>query len=400
MRFLFLCSCLEAGRDGVGDYTRLFARELIRNGHQAILVALHDRFVTGASIQVERSDGGSDIVRVPTTLPWPTRVEAVTAWSHGRAALGFAPSPAEPIDWVSWQFVSYGYHPKGFVPAALKQLARAIRWIPQHIMCHELWIGLSAGSPWKDRLVGFGQKRGILDFLRNVQPRWIHTSNYAYTRALHRCGVSASVLELFGNVPIVPTSRETARAECLRDRLGALLPASTRPDELFLVLTFGTLHPQWNPAATAIWIKAVTQRLQRKPAVILAGRAGAHAQTVRSVLQAQGISTVITGELDPAALSRLLQAADCGIAPHPWALIGKSGVAAAMREHGLPVVGPRDEWFLPGESINVVPPDPLLAKLKDLQSAEAVDAWLARRRAPATLLPAIVESFLQALRGC
>ena len=66
-------------------------------------------------------------------------------------------------------------------------------------------------------------------------------------------------------------------------------------------------------------------------------------RTGYSSFNAQGVPVGETGELATADISHLLGAADLGIASHPWALIGKSGAAAAMIEHGLPVLVPRDD---------------------------------------------------------
>jgi len=55
-------------------------------------------------------------------------------------------------------------------------------------------------------------------------------------------------------------------------------------------------------------------------------------------LARSGLPVVTTGELAPAQVSCLLQAADLGIAPHPWELTGKSGVVAAM------LLFPLREW--------------------------------------------------------
>ena len=44
MKIVFLCGSLEPGRDGVGDYTRMLAAEIIRKGHNAAIVALADKY--------------------------------------------------------------------------------------------------------------------------------------------------------------------------------------------------------------------------------------------------------------------------------------------------------------------------------------------------------------------
>ena len=42
MKIAFLCGSLEPGFDGVGDYVRMLASEVIVQGHQAVIVAIND----------------------------------------------------------------------------------------------------------------------------------------------------------------------------------------------------------------------------------------------------------------------------------------------------------------------------------------------------------------------
>jgi hypothetical protein len=261
------------------------------------------------------------------------------------------------------------------------------------VMLHELWLGLETGSGWRARAIGWLQRRGVLCLLDRLDPDCLETSNAAYQCALRREGIEAGVLGLFGNVPIAENfpGKETPLARWLP-------AASGRPGAApFVALTFGTLHPQWRPAATVDWLFATARRLGRAPAVIAIGRAGSHAATILDVFRRQGITVRMTGELAAANVSHLLRAADCGIAPHPWALIGKSGAAAAMLDHGLPIVVPRDDWHLRGNGISDDDAgNPLLTRLAGLDPA-GTDRWLARRCAPQAALPRIADEFLQAL---
>jgi hypothetical protein len=105
----------------------------------------------------------------------------------------------------------------------------------------------------------------------------------------------------------------------------------------------------------------------------------------------------LVGEQDATTVSLLLKNSDLGIAAHPWALVGKSGAVAAMLEHGLPVVVPRDDWHLAGDSPSTAPSgDPLLARLAELD-APRTRSWLAMRRPPESLLPRVAVEFLQQL---
>ncbi len=365
MTLLFICAGLEPGRDGVGDYVRLLASACLARGHRCVLLALHDPHI------VRRHDDTSDtlrVIRLPAESPWPERLADASDLS-----LRLAP------DWISWQFVAYGFHPRGFLPATLLQAAANLRGPRCHVMVHELWLGLEVGAPLRDRALGWLQRRGVTCLLDQLDADVVHTSNATYRAALAREGHPAEVLPLFGNVPIASDAATS----------------STQ----FTGVTFGTLHPQWRPAATAEWLLTTAERHKRPPALLVLGRAGAHAPRLLDAFRDRDIAVTETGELDHVAVSRHFATADFGIAPHPWALIGKSGAAAALLEHGLPVLVPRDDWRLRGTSAESAPTDPLLARLADLD-ALATDHWLASRRAPASVLPRTADAFLQALETC
>ena len=379
MNILFICASLEPGRDGVGDYTLRLAGECARRGQVCTVLALHDPYVRLAS---DRTPDHVRLIRLPAGAPWSERLTA---------AIGVLREIAP--DWVSWQLVAYGFHPRGFLPGALLQRAGALRGPRCHVMVHELWLGLETGAGWRARALGWLQRRGVLCLLDQLDPDCVHTSNSAYQRSLIREGYAAEILGLFGNVPITDASPDDDSA------LARWLPAT--PDRAgaapLVALTFGTLHPQWQPVTTVDWLLATARRLGRAPALIALGRAGVHAAGILHEFRQQGVLVGLTGEVDGPTVSRLMRAADLGLAPHPWALIGKSGAAAVMLEHGLPVLVPRDDWQLRGDAAPTgVAADPLLTRLAGLDAA-GTDRWLAARRAPQSSLPGIAEEFLQAL---
>jgi hypothetical protein len=295
---------------------------------------------------------------------------------------------------VSWQFVAYGLQRQGCLPGALLRGAPDLRGPRCHVMLHELWLGLETGSGWRDDAVGWWQRRRILDLLNRLNPDCLQTTQTAYQRALLREGFNVSVLGLFGNIPI--TNGQLPGAPPLARWLPPAVARGGAAAPLVAV-SFGTLHPQWQPAATVRWLCATARRHGRQPAFIAIGRTGAHAAAVLDAFHQQGVPAGLTGELDAATVSHLLVAADFGIAPHPWELIGKSGVAAAMLEHGLPVLVPRDDWRLHGAlALPALACDPLLARLKDLDAART-DRWLATRRKPESALPRTADALLYAL---
>lgn len=378
MKLLFFCGSLEPGRDGVGDYTRRLAGECAGRGHDCTVIALHDPAAPRPSDQTSEE---VRLIRLPAAAAWAGRI--ATARRHLQR---FSP------DWVSWQFVAQAFHPRGFLPAALLQGAAELRGPRCHLMMHELWLGLERGAAWRARALGWLQRRGVLCLLDQLRPDCLQTSNATYQSALGREGYGAEVLGLFGNVPVAADFPGRVST------LAGWRPGPAGGPAPLVAVTFGTLHPQWQPAATVDWLRATAARLGRTALLIALGRTGAHAPAILDGFRQQGIGVAETGELVEASVSHLLQAADLGIAPHPWALIGKSGAAAAMLDHGLPVLVPRDEWRLRGAAGAHSPSvaDPLLTRLAGLDAGRT-DAWLAARRTPAAALPRVADVFLAAL---
>ncbi len=378
MKIVFICASLEAGRDGVGDYTLRLAQACAARGHPCLVLAIHDPHLHG---RARLALGPVEGARWPASLPWTVRIQEVDT-----AIREFAP------DWISWQFVAYGFADQGVTPFALTLLANRTREYISHVMLHELWIGWEQGSSARERLVGWRQRRALLGWLQHLAPAAIATSNPTYEGELIRLGFPSSILELFGNVPIDEPAQPATLARFLED------PAAMESMQPPLVgVTFGTLHRQWEPAATVEWLLAAAARHHRPPALVAIGRMGPHHGPILAAFANAGIAITRTGEVDAPTVSQLLRNADFGIAPHPWALIGKSGAAAAMLEHGLPVLVPRDDWVPRHAATGAAPAsDPLLARLAFLDAVET-DRWLARRRAPRARLEEITGTFLQSL---
>src|SRR5258708_26746090 len=123
MRICFICGSLEPGRDGVGDYTTSLADELRRLGHNVILIALRDNFITEAMAANQQSAVGSTrSLRLPSAWPWPECIR------HAKQQLDrFDP------EWVSLQFVCYSFHPKGLVHGLSAKLAPLLMGRKLHI---------------------------------------------------------------------------------------------------------------------------------------------------------------------------------------------------------------------------------------------------------------------------
>lgn len=379
MKIVFLCTSLAAGRDGVGDYVRQLAHACAADGHVCRLVALHDRHCGSVEGHVAR--------------PNELRLSANLSWSRRADVLREVLSEFDP-DWVSWQFVPYGFQLKGILPAGVFTLAAiAARW-RNHVMLHEIWVGIARGDALRLRLVGALQRRKLLLFLRRLRPACVHTSNAAYQLTLAYHGWPSELLALFGNMPVLPIKRTDAVAEW-REVAGRQLPSV--PHTLGVI--FGTIHPQWKPGPTLDWLTAAAIECGQPLALLALGRIGGSGTRILEQISRhrRDIPIVSVGPQSPERVSHLLQAADFGLATHPWGLIEKSGSTATMLEHGLPVLVPRDDWQLRRGTF-VLRPDPLLRRMNDFNPA-AFPRWLRERREPQARVASVASRFLQHLNS-
>src|SRR5690606_34488987 len=151
MKILFICGALEEGKDGVGDYTRRLAGELVRHGHQATIIAYNDRHISTIMDSVQQDgDTAVQVLRLPSVLKAKEKVKLSRDYAQQ-----FQP------DWISLQFVIYSFHSKGlpfFLTRQLKQIGNGYKW---HIMFHELWIGEYKDDHPKDKLIGYIQQKII-----------------------------------------------------------------------------------------------------------------------------------------------------------------------------------------------------------------------------------------------
>ena len=152
MQVIFLCGSLEPGRDGVGDYVRRLAMELMQQGHQSGAVALNDKHITHEISSVQQAALQElPVLRLPSVWPANKRFEHAQRWIDD-----FGP------DWLSLQFVPFSFHSKGLpldLASRLASLGRGRSW---HIMIHELWVGMDCESPLKHKLWGSIQRLLIL----------------------------------------------------------------------------------------------------------------------------------------------------------------------------------------------------------------------------------------------
>lgn len=382
MRLLFICSSLERGRDGVGDYTRSLAEECVRLGHSCAQIALHDRHLTevAASAPTETLPA----LRLPATLPWGERVVKAAAFARA-----FRP------DTVSLQFVPYGFNDKGLVWNLARHLRPIMGDSRLHIMFHELWIGAHKGASLKETIIGTVQRNLVLRMIRQWQPSAVSTSNDAYIALLKKGGVPAAHLPLFGSIPIVERPEDDwLYARCAAAGIG--LTPQNRPDFSIFGM-FAALHPIWPPEPLFTVLSKAAAACGRRLIIASAGRLGGGGerlwQQLTETYRGQ-LSFLRLNEQPVARISDYLQWIDCGIAASPWAVIGKSASAAAMLEHGLPVIVNREDSAFATLEDN--PIDPLLMRC-DEQLADKLVRGLTKG-AKASRLAHTAQQFVSTLQ--
>lgn len=302
-RVAILTGCVAPGRDGVGDHSRRLAEELVRVGHDVLLVGL-----TGN----EPSDVVAGLLRIRA---FPFALDGTPGAREVRALLeDFGP------DLVSVQFVPWSHGPRG-TGRRLERLLRTIEAPRWQIMLHELWLHDTPVR--RQRLLGLVQRRSIRQLLRARPWDVVHTSIEHYRQLLAGVGVEARILPLFGNIP-VPDGAEP------------------HPDPVGL-LHFGTPPSPERWPAIADEIAQVAPDL---PIRLVGGDEHARA-ALGAALRAAGLTVDDLGRLDDRELAGELARARVGLVRITRRYAGKSGVLAAMLEHGLPVWAP-----------GLVPPDP------------------------------------------
>lgn len=318
MKLLFLCSTLEEGKDGVGDYTRRLAGEIIRQGNQAIIIAYNDRHINSSTNGVQQDgDTAIEVLRLSSLLKVKEKVQLAR-----NCVIRFQP------DWISLQFVVYAFHPKGlpfFLTKQLKQIGKGYKW---HIMFHELWIGMNMESNFKERYIGKTQKFIIRGLVRYLNVEFIHTNTKLYLMQIKNLtqNIKSDKLPLFSNIPtkrIIPILKDTKK--------------------LVLIL-FGNIHPYTDIHAFINWCKTQQDILNRKIEFHFIGKNGFLLDNWTAAVKSQELSYTIHGFQSTDSIIKLLSVADAGITTTPLPLAGKSGTVATILTMGLPVLCTANQW--------------------------------------------------------
>jgi hypothetical protein len=315
MKIVFICGSAEPGKDGVGDYTRRLCGALIRSGHVAVLLSLCDNHVSN---YVEEMQEIEQTV-VPThRIPKKTSICQRLIWAQELI------SQQQP-NWISLQFVPYSFNSKGlplWLPSFLKKLKGKHNW---HIMFHELWLGIEREATFKNKCIGFLQKRIIKAIIKSIDPKVIHTQAKIYQYYLSKLKIEANYLPLFGNIAV--SGSKKSKFDCI----------------VFVV--FATIHDKAPFGNFVADLKKELEQSNKTSKFIFIGRNGSLLSSWTALLEENEIEFEILGPCSEETISELLSNGSYGISTTPYKLSDKSGVVAAYREHQLPILSIAKPWI-------------------------------------------------------
>jgi len=339
MKIIFLCGSLEPGRDGVGDYTRCLAAELIRRGHRAAIIALRDKAVDGDSATSQDSEGVAvPVLRLPAKMITNDRFAEAASY-----ITAFNP------EWISLQYVPFSFHNKGLCYSLgwrLAELGKGRKW---HVMFHELWCGMSKLANLREKILGIGQKIVLKKIVLDLSPQAFFTSIKPYSDRLIRLGINpVNVVPLFGSIPLQERGDEQSWQKLIIEKH---LESFTHPSKKILVLGFfGSIYKCQGLEALLKNASIAAKKLELSLGIIFVGY-GHHGDVAQWVKSFLDVEIALVGPLEPAMLNRVLNIVDFGVITTPADGLNKSGAAVAWMERAIPVLIPwQDES---GDSIEL-----------------------------------------------
>ena len=315
MKILFICGSAEPGNDGVGDYTRRMCGEFIRSGHQTQIVSLCDLYLNSCFNEKQLIEDTEVLVH---RIPLSTTNLQRFIWTQNIINI-FKP------DWISLQFVPYSFHSKGlpfWLPKFLKKLKGSHQW---QIMFHELWIGIEREATFKNKCVGFLQKRIICRLKKSINPNVVHTQAKIYQYYLSKIAIKSNYLPLFGNIAVTASKKNNS--------------------ELITFVVFATIHNKAPFEKFIIDLKKEMENANKSLKFVFIGRNGDLLDSWISILDHYRIEYELLGPSSEETISQVLIDGSYGISTTPYKISDKSGVVAAMRNHQLPIISIAKPWI-------------------------------------------------------
>lgn len=329
---MFICGSLKPGGDGIGDYSRRLACDLIKKGYDVSIMAYNDRSISEHVREFQYDDDVKiEVLRLPAIMVQSEKLRMARDWMNEK-------NP----QCISIQYVLYAFNDRGLPFGFASDMNKICGDRDIHIMFHELWLGMERKPLLKDRLYGYLQEYIIKSMLKLLKPIMVHTHSRMYLKLLNHHGIDARYLPIISNIPVVN-----------KDKFKDIVESGP-----LKFLVFGFISPGAPTQQFAQELKNCSLNLKREMLVIFAGRNGDALNDWKKALDKAEIRHEHKGVLSVSELSDLMNESDIGISTTPMNLYEKSGSVAAMFKHGLPVLNVAVEWepevvadFIPDEHI-------------------------------------------------
>jgi len=379
MRLVFICSGLEPGRDGVGDFARTLAQECAKLGHEVRLAAVRDAAGSGKASIDGREFRAKDIFRNPV------EAREMSIWLRN-----FNP------DWASVQYTPFGFHPRGLGSKRASWLRELLPTTTRrHIMLHEIWLQPGRDGTFRHRALGWAQRRSVDAWIHTGwNPEIVQTQSRLHQVRLQTRGVKVDLLPLCSTFRPVSIAQSAARAS-VADWLRAA--GQTVDENAFWFGHFGAFHAQaWDFTDFAQNVTVQLKASGKRACFLALGRAAAVGKVFADAAHAVPDADFrVVGELSEEKVPVAMQACDGAFTSTPWDIIEKSSAVAAWRALGVPVwvtrAGATDSTQLPAW------PDSGLI-LADINSVWHLPKYPSRIAGPLHLDPAqTAQTFLATL---
>ena len=314
MKFLFICGCIEEGKDGVGDYTKKLALELIRQGNQCSIIALMDKF-----IENEEKWSNTESTLNELRLPFKNGIK-----QNGIKAYNWIKEMN--FDWISLQYVPFSFDNRGLHFGLSDLIVKLRIQCKLQIMIHEMWVGRDEGDSLKQKCLSYFQENIINRLLKITSPDLIHTHLPLFSSNINKMGFQCYELPLFSNIEFIKkTSYENV-------------------NRIFRMTFFSQI--ELNQTITNFinnFCSELSVRGLRCEIFLIGGNSDKMKMAVNFFKSfcPEVDKVIYTGFLNEESLSIMLQSTDLGITPMPIHALGKSGSVAAFLSHGIPVAIPR-----------------------------------------------------------
>lgn len=325
MKITFICASLEPGRDGVGDYVRRLACEIIKQGHKAEAVALNDPYIALIKKDIQWLHTiGLPVFRIAASLNSADKYR----YLHKRLET-FDP------DMVSLQYVGFGFNKYGLPVDILLNLNKTLKKRRLHIMLHELWCGMAIKAGQKEKILGEAQKLFLKTMIKVLKPEAIFTSIEPYRLFLQNIGLKATVVPIFGNIPANEEGDESDWQHLIDQT--ALSSLISNPQEWFILGFFGTTYSCLGLDELLKMAAFAAKSRGLKLGVLFIGN-NRDLHTLNLIKAIPDTSFWQTGTLSTGMINRCMQLVNIGVVTSPVDGIDKSGSALAWMERGIPVL--------------------------------------------------------------